>query len=310
MVSTVNATPFTCKECGGYASTFDDRMGEQVCDACGLVIMINPFEETVVYTSSVDKISRIQFAIRTKDRRLGSIITKGEARKNKVMHLHREHVRSQPETESQRRMKSLCNMFLSYYSASPDLRDRVLSYAETLQKERLFVGIDMEKRAASLTYFALKEAQINVGIKSHANTTKVSASDISRGAKKIARFYRKAWVFCVNHPMADADLLLSKLNMSRTFRNNSLKMVEYISRIFEELGIRFNNNALTATMWITGIIMEDPLSQETLCEVWESSPVGLRQTSKKICNIINIDRDSLSLYDVTEIVNGVRHGSV
>ena len=38
---------FQCKECKCNVSTFDDHLGERVCDDCGLVYITNPFEETI-----------------------------------------------------------------------------------------------------------------------------------------------------------------------------------------------------------------------------------------------------------------------
>ena len=35
-----------CIECGSHDSTFDDILGEKVCDSCGLVLMVTPLEET------------------------------------------------------------------------------------------------------------------------------------------------------------------------------------------------------------------------------------------------------------------------
>ena len=36
-----------CDECGSRQTSFDERLGERVCDDCGLVIVVEQFEETV-----------------------------------------------------------------------------------------------------------------------------------------------------------------------------------------------------------------------------------------------------------------------
>ena len=36
----------SCKECGSKDFTYIERLGEKTCDECGLVLVVNPFEET------------------------------------------------------------------------------------------------------------------------------------------------------------------------------------------------------------------------------------------------------------------------
>ena len=38
-----------CKECKSTSFEFIERLGEQVCCNCGIVLSINPFEETTAY---------------------------------------------------------------------------------------------------------------------------------------------------------------------------------------------------------------------------------------------------------------------
>ena len=44
-----------CVECSCTSSTFDERLGEVVCDDCGLVQVVRPFEETVSWISAKEK---------------------------------------------------------------------------------------------------------------------------------------------------------------------------------------------------------------------------------------------------------------
>ena len=44
-----------CIECNCTSSTYDEVLGETVCDDCGLVQVVRPFEETVSYISAKDK---------------------------------------------------------------------------------------------------------------------------------------------------------------------------------------------------------------------------------------------------------------
>ena len=44
-----------CDECGSRDSSFDERMGERICNECGLVMVQEVFEETVRVTDNTSK---------------------------------------------------------------------------------------------------------------------------------------------------------------------------------------------------------------------------------------------------------------
>ncbi len=87
-----------CIECNCTSSTFDEVLGETVCDDCGLVQVVRPFEETVSYISSKDKY------IPTKDndssKGLGSYIMETNTRNGFA--LKRQHIRARPVTETEK----------------------------------------------------------------------------------------------------------------------------------------------------------------------------------------------------------------
>ena len=104
------------------------------------------------------------------------------------------------------------------------------------------------------------------------------------------------------------------VRVTPSYRENSLKIVEYISRMIEEHDMRFSDNMLVASMWIAGMMLTcgnrnsiDYVSQEALCEIWPSSTVGLRASTLKICEVFYIDRKNISKIDIDEFVLGVRY---
>ncbi len=102
----------SCKECGSKDFTYIERLGEKTCDECGLVLVVNPFEETTHMIAINDDDKRG----RSTDR-LGSVIRKSDAYGSKdKFALYREQVRSQPESETDRTARLLINSTLSYYN--------------------------------------------------------------------------------------------------------------------------------------------------------------------------------------------------
>ena len=92
-----------CIECSCTTSTFDERLGETVCDECGLVHIIRPFEETVSWISAKETY------IPTKDndsaKGLGSYIMETKTKTDWT--LRRENIRSRPVSESEKRTNNV-----------------------------------------------------------------------------------------------------------------------------------------------------------------------------------------------------------
>jgi len=101
-------TASSCKECGENEYHYDDRLGEQVCSSCGLVVVLKPFEEitTVVGLKDLDQ----RPANLGVNGQLGSYIVREEAYRMKKHVFHREHERAKPETETDKKVKLLLNM--------------------------------------------------------------------------------------------------------------------------------------------------------------------------------------------------------
>lgn len=294
-----------CKECGCKDFTFIEKLGEKTCDDCGLVIVVNPFEETTQVISLGDNDKRGVTV-----GRLGSYIKKQESYGSKDKYaLYREHVRSQPETETERRAKLLINTTLSYYNSGWNIKDRTHSYYKAMCRERIFRGSSVERRCAGLTYYVLKETGVVCNIQDHSKYTKVAQNDISKMARRIARNQRKAHVFTNDNHIQKANVLIDKMEIevSQLYRMSVLKMVEYVSRNIEALDMRYSDTMLAATFWWTGQMTGEPVTQDNICNVWNSSVIGLRFALQKFADIFTLDRKRLSDMDVDDFVSGVRY---
>ena len=301
-----------CKECGCRVFSFIDRLGEKTCDDCGLVVIVNPFEESTIVVSLFDEDKRSATAAHGS---LGSFISRQDSYGSKdTFALYREQIRSQPQTPTDRRARLLINTTLSFYSSSFDIKNRTHGYYKTMSRERVFRGSDIERRCAGLTYFVLKELGIVCNLRNHAKYTKVTASEISKMAKRIARFQRKAHVFTNDNHIAKSYVLLDKIdsanevNITSHYRECVLRMVEYISRHIEALDMRYSDTMLVATFWLTAQMTNSKdITQTMICDEWNSSVVGLRLAITKFYNIFKFDRKRLSDMDVEDFVSGVRY---
>ena len=285
-----------CAECSHNLHYYDDVLGEKVCGGCGLIQLVRPFEETVQWKedSSYEKTNR-----------LGSHIY--EAPNKMSNRLRTQQWRNNPYTETDKRMFRLSNMILSYYNVSADIRNRVQGYFTALKVEHMLRGIPMEERAASLTYYMLKEAGIPVVLKQHAIYSRVPKSKISKHAKKIARFFRKSHILSAHNPNTVVVGILDKLsNVSNNYRTKSIMMVEHLTVFFDKLDKRYTTNMICATLWMVGQ-MEDE-TQHTQTEVVEksgnASTIGMRMASKDICESVGISKEKLFTMEVSQFLSG------
>lgn len=286
-----------CKECKSTSFEYIDRLGEQVCSDCGLVLSVNPIEETVQYTTDANISNK-----------LGSYVAKSDVVNNKSYFLRKEHVRINPETDSDRQMRVLCNMILSNYGVGKEIKELTQSYYKTIKRERIFRGVKVEWRAAALTYYVLKENNIVTSLKKHEQISKVPKSDISRQAKKVAKFRRNATVFTHRDSIQLANTLLDRLQITcPEFRVGTMKLVEYITRNVEKRDIRFTDNMLAACFYMSSRMLEVKITQKQLEEYWPCSTVGIRTTLTELSKVFNFDRKDIQGYDLDAFVMGVRY---
>jgi len=286
-----------CKECNSMSFEYIERLGEQICSDCGLVLSVNPIAETVQYTTNSNVTSM-----------LGSFVSKKDIVDSKSYALRREHLRVNPESEADRQMRVLCNMILSNYNVTKEIKLLTQSYYKTIKRERIFRGVKVEWRAAALTYYVLKENNIITSLKKHELISKVPKSDISRQAKKVAKFRRNATVFTQRDSIQLANTLLDRLQItSPELRLGIIKLVEYVSRNIEQRDMRFTDNMLGACFYMASVMLEIKITQGQIAKSWPCSTVGIRISTTQLSDIFNFDKTKLRDYDLDAFIMGVRY---
>lgn len=136
---------YTCEECKSTNISFDERLGEMVCDECGLVIVTEMFEETVL---PLDKIGN---TIHSPDRgRLGSIVN------GKIGKIASHHVRNGYSTHINKGL-SFCKILLANFNSSKSIRDRCEEVYLTLYRKNIINRSSYEDRACAIVYYCLLE---------------------------------------------------------------------------------------------------------------------------------------------------------
>lgn len=291
-----------CIECNCTSSTYDEVLGETVCDDCGLVQVVRPFEETVSYISAKDKYNP------TKDndsaKGLGSYII--ETHTKNGFALKRHHIRARPVSDAEKRTILHTRMYLSYYNVTGTIRDQVPRLYRSLVSDRITRSIPVEKIAGGLSYFMLKDAGYGVTLRKHSELTKIELSTIAKYAKKIARHFNKSYVFADSNPVRTLTDTLERMDgVNSEYRQNAILVAEKIFRILSDLTIRYSPNMQNSTLWLVARMMDEPHSQKKIIQAaLNGSEMGIRTSVPEMLGYIGLDKEKMLSMSVDEFLSG------
>lgn len=299
-----------CIECKSEKNTFDERLGETVCLECGLVLVQNIFEETTILKTDggvLDAASRT--SNRTWD--LGSTIHRtdiGRFGKNaRKLFFTQRH--NNPLNESYLRMLKLSNMNLSYYNVTPSLKSRVNKYYQVLNKTQTLRTIPIENRAASLTYYILREAGIAVTVQKHSNVTKIPKNEISKYARTIAARLGKPWVFSQMNIEGLIQQAGSKLYLPNPeYVGDVSKLSENVNQKLDMHDTQFTLATLSACFYLVSIFRRENYTQQEIAKLVGTTEVSLRKNMKKVLALYNIDKKLLNYMTLNDFINGIKIG--
>jgi len=299
-----------CIECESERNMFDERLGEQVCLDCGLVLVKNIFEDTI---KNIDyNISNVDYkGAPNKSWDLGSTIHKGDVNKFGVMgrKLFFTQRHNNPLNESYLRMLKLSNMNLSYYNVAPVLKSRVSKYYNLLNKKQALRAVPIDNRAASLTYYILKEAGIAVTVQKHSNVTKISRGEISKYARVIATHLGKPWVFSQMNIEGLIQEVGSKLYLPNPqYIGDVSKLSEHVYQKLDAHGVQFTIATLSACFYLVSVFRRENYTQQEVAKLVGTTEVSLRKNMKKILQLYNVDKNKLNYMVLNDFINGIRKG--
>ena len=269
-----------CPECQGLENHYDDRLCELVCNNCGLVLLTNEIETSITYNPSFSKTSyakdyttQLGTTLFTDD-----IKTIVGARSNSTVARYKRMNSSKDVSSEDIRTEHVMAMYLSSLGASSLLTHCKKTYH--LVKKDIFRNVTIEIRASSVVYYVLRDTGNMVSLRKVAKVSSETKSVISKYAKKLARFFGNATVFIV--------------------------FVEYIARMYDNLNLTLSNNGIAGCVWLATSMIDDVIYQPKIVADWPASEYGLRKATRDICQMLKIEKNRISEYDLEEIVLGIR----
>lgn len=287
-----------CPECSEYDWTYDDSLGENVCDHCGLVHVVRPFEETSRPGESYEY-----------TKQLGSTIieTDSNYKTGQLHRMRKHHMYASMLSDADRRTIVLSNMILSNYSVGKSIRAKVQVYLKSLNAEHAFRGCTVEQRAAALTFYILKESNIPMNIRTHSKYSMVESKYISRWGKRIAKHFRKSYVFAQENAMGNAIGIIDRLgNIPQGYRPDALTMIQYLETFYKERDVRFSPNKMVSALWLVSKMGNYNITQKDLVKSSgnTSSEIGIREQIREMQRTFDLTRKELYSLSVHDFVSG------
>ena len=304
-----------CALCGCLRTTEDDKTGEITCIDCGAVHVSHGYER--IYNPDRQKADGKKYAVVADNHReLGTYISLGDARKSKGMALRLHQKRANRDRTRKSRFRADVAMIVSRYvvgqHAQNIIHECVATY-NTLREEHFFIGISLEVRAASLTYYILKDRGFKLTPKSHQKIAGGDSKSNTKWAKKIATRYRNPSVFSQPTSVSDAEAIVSKMitiGTNSDFRASALQLVNHVDVMKDSLDERMSQNDIAATIWVASKLTHSGFKQSDIREHAQASDYGLRQAASRICGMLRINKKELNqashAYDIKEILGGIK----
>ena len=186
-----------CIECGEVELVFDERVGERVCTACGLVEITEAFEQSVAMFSNNEVIHSADFS-----KTLGT--------------MHRGKYQ-RAETNIQIGLV-YCNLVLSSIMVNHPLRDRVEECYISLFRGHVFNNLySYETRATALVYYVLKENNIPIRLKEVRKEFDCDLRKVNKLTRKIATHFGNSGVYAKDNTISMLDKTAREISDNAEF---------------------------------------------------------------------------------------------
>ena len=135
----------------------------------------------------------------------------------------------------------------------------------------------------------------------------VDSKYISRWAKRIARHFRKSYVFSQENAMGNAIGIIDRLGViPEGYRPDALTMIQYLETFYKERDIRFSPNKMVAALWLVSRMGNYNITQKDLVKSSgnTSSEIGIREQIREMQRTFGLTREELYSLSVHDFVSG------
>lgn len=238
-------------------------MGEKECQDCGLIVVTEPFDQTVSLFTHDGEI------IRHVDKTLGS----------KPIHRYERGKRSHVDVGL-----GFSKMLMSSLTNSKSQMDRVENAYMTCFRAGIFGQSTYEDRASALVYYVLRERNLPFTLKEVCSEYGANPKLVTKVAKKISKHFKNSGVF-----VQSLDSLLEKYSLQlgdRAFANTCSLLLSFFEKEYEMRTLTLSKSAVAGILYIANLCEFKQLTQKEVGGVVGVSNRTCRDATKKLLRTV------------------------
>ena len=265
-----------CEECGTTNSTFDEEMGEHICNECGLVLIEEIFEQTVLSAGKDGEF------IRSADKgQLGSVIT------GKGSHKFNRFGKSSILPKNIQQALMHCRLVLANFSPSASLKERVDKIYMEAYRKGLFGKFSYENRATAVVYYALKERGTPIPMKKVMEEFEVEPKKVRKIVRKLNSLYRNQINYTEINPAYQLEYHVLQITKDRNYLRQCLDVLARFENIVSNSNFTKGKCYYAAICWITTNIFErkEP-SRKEISKLCSFDEKNIYQQTKSLLALI------------------------
>jgi transcription initiation factor TFIIIB Brf1 subunit/transcription initiation factor TFIIB len=249
-----------CIECGCEESEYNDRLGERLCLDCGLVLVVEPFEQSVSrFNDDVEIISRDFGRLGTTNDGIPRHIKKG---------LH------------------FCNMALNAVAPQIKIHDRVAKLYVEVHNKGIFTSSSLEDRASAIVFYALKENNTPFSMVDVCSEYSSNPKHVKKIVRRINQIYRNANCANTNHEFS-ITREASKFMQGLEFENACKKVLNKLEANMDELYFTRGKSYYASICWMATLLSPNiKLTQKEIAKQTGFSAQSINKKSKELCVLL------------------------
>jgi transcription initiation factor TFIIB len=290
-----------CKECSGNKFTFDDLLGERVCDSCGLVIVEEIFEKTQTrfYTNHRSGINYGDTHTKETDNKTGGLGSHIGTVSNRIESKLKRTAKRYTKTSYDRTVETgirYCMFVISEYPISHRIKEQVSKNYVNLLRNHHLRGWTYEERAGAIAFYTLKDNSIRTSIKEIAKYSGADTNRVHKLARKIARVFHRPWVLSQTNTVGEIEKYCQDLKQDFNFTKSCLKVYSSLVQPFEQHNKQFNLYSISTIIYITSLLTDSNIRQLDICEMLGVTETTIRANLRAISKILGITKKPHSQY--------------
>jgi len=267
-----NTNTMKCLECQSNDFSLDTRLGELVCNECGLVLVTEPFEQTsYAYDANGERIREAW--------KNNPTLVKGMrqwGRSDRAIHTG----------------ITMCKVLLSSLNSAKSLSDRVDQLYRSLYRKHVFTTTILEDRAAAVVYYILKEANLPFTLKEVCKEYDCVERRVFKLAKKIANELNNTSVFLMRDSSPFAEKYAVGLG-NQTFVSKVGRVANHYDNLVKLTGDNLRPSSPVAFCWIVSLLENMGITQKVISEHTGFTTRAIYDETKRLLKIKNTNKEEI-----------------